>query len=46
MVRWRIEHDDEEELGALAADAARRIAVLARDVEHAQPVGKARRHLS
>src|SRR5260370_5836498 len=42
-MRRRVEHDDDQELGALAHDASRRFARLALDVQHAQSVGKTRR---
>src|SRR3954469_22605448 len=44
-MRRRIEHHDGQPLGALALDDALRGAILAADVEHAEAVGKARRHL-
>src|SRR5580704_14408384 len=43
LMRRRVEHHDDQELGALAHDASRRFARLALDVEHAQSVGKTRR---
>src|SRR5258708_31528596 len=39
----RVEHHDDQKLGALAHDASRRFTRLALDVEHAQSVGKPRR---
>src|SRR5476649_1729210 len=41
---WRIEHDDRHQLAVLADDRAARRTVLARDIEHAEAVGKARSH--
>src|SRR5689334_10535530 len=43
-VRERIEHHDDQELGALALDAAVGHEVLAAHVEHAEAIGKERRH--
>src|SRR5580704_5179766 len=43
LMRRRVEHHDDQELGALAHDVSGRLARLALDVEHAQSAGKTRR---
>src|SRR4029077_14269135 len=45
LVRWRVEHHDDQKFGALAGDAAGGLAGLPGNVEDAQPIRKTRRHL-
>jgi hypothetical protein len=45
-MRRRIEQHDDQKLAALTGDATGGLAILASDVGHRQPVGKARRHLA
>src|SRR4029450_9693502 len=44
LVRRRVEDDHDEALAALTHDATGGLAVLARRIEHAEPIGKPRRH--